>query len=55
MGKFFASWPLQFTDEEEARAFLGSDTIVDAWIADLEVAHDGLRPRFDGADRPRRR
>lgn len=47
LGKFFASWPLPFTDEDEARAFLGDGAIVDAWIADLEAASDGLRPRFD--------
>lgn len=47
LGRYFASWPVPFGDEDAARAFLGSDAIVDAWIADLEVAHDGLRPRFD--------
>lgn len=38
---------MPFADEEEARTFLGADAIVDAWVADLETAHDGLRPRFD--------
>ncbi|MDS2173829.1 alpha/beta hydrolase [Nesterenkonia sp. CL21] len=47
LGEYFASWPVPFTDEDEARTFLGSGAIVDAWIADLEVAHEGLRPRFD--------
>lgn len=47
LGKFFASWPLPFTDEDEARTFLGSAAVVDAWIADLEAARDGLRPPFD--------
>lgn len=46
-GRYFASWPVPFADERAARAFLGSDAIVDAWIADFEVSHDGLRPRFD--------
>jgi len=47
LGRYFASWPVPFADERAARAFLGSDAIVDAWIADFEVSHDGLRPRFD--------
>lgn len=47
LGRFFASWPVPFAGEEEARAFLGSDAIVDAWVADLEATPDGLRPRFD--------
>lgn len=47
LGKYFASWPVPFLDEAEARAFLGADATVDAWAADLEMAHDGLRPRFD--------
>ncbi|UYO98055.1 alpha/beta hydrolase [Microbacterium sp. M28] len=47
LGEFFASWPVPFVDEAHARAFLGSDAIVDAWIADLESTDDGLRPRFD--------
>lgn len=47
LGRFFASWPVPFADEGEARSFLGSDPIVNAWIADLDVTHDGLRPRFD--------
>lgn len=47
LGRFFASWPVPFTDEEEARAFLGSEAIVAAWIADLEMTPQGLRPRFD--------
>ncbi|MDZ5078758.1 alpha/beta hydrolase [Nesterenkonia sp. HG001] len=46
-GQFFASWPVPFTGEDAARTFLGSGAIVDAWIADLEVTHGGLRPRFD--------
>lgn len=47
LGRFFASWPVPFTDDHEARLFLGTDAIVDAWIADLEVSDEGLRPRFD--------
>lgn len=47
LGKYFASWPVPFADEAVARAFLGSDAIVDAWIADLEAVEKGLRPRFD--------
>ena len=38
---------MPFKDEAAARAFLGSDAIVDAWIADFEKTLDGLRPRFD--------
>lgn len=47
LGRYFASWPLPFADERTARHFLGEDSIVDAWIADLEEGPDGLRPRFD--------
>lgn len=47
LGKFFASWPVPFTNEATARAFLGSGAIVEAWIADLERTPDGLQPRFD--------
>ena len=44
---FFASWPVPFADEDEARAFLGERAITEAWIADFERGPDGLRPRFD--------
>ncbi len=47
LGRYFASWPLPFPDETAARQFLGSDPIVDAWIADFEETPGGLRPRFD--------
>ena len=47
LGRYFASWPTPFTDEGEARAFLGSEAIVDAWVADLEQSSAGLTPRFD--------
>ena len=47
LGRFFASWPVPFADAAAARSHLGPDAIVDAWIADLESAPDGLRPRFD--------
>jgi pimeloyl-ACP methyl ester carboxylesterase len=47
LGEFFASWPVPFADEAAARAFLGSDAIARAWVADLEPTPDGLRPRFD--------
>ncbi|WP_435735336.1 alpha/beta hydrolase [Cellulosimicrobium sp. PMB13] len=47
LGKFFGSWPVPFADEDAARAFLGSGALVEAWIADLEVTPEGLRPRFD--------
>lgn len=47
LGRYFASWPVPFADEDAARSFLGSDAVVDAWIADLEATPDGLRPRFD--------
>lgn len=47
LGSWFDSWPTPFADEADARAFLGEDAIVDAWVADLEVVHGGLVPRFD--------
>lgn len=47
LGRWFASWPTPFPDEATARAFLGEDAIVDAWVADLEVTEQGLIPRFD--------
>lgn len=47
LGRYFASWPVPFGDETAAREFLGDDAIVDAWVADLEPAGDGLVPRFD--------
>lgn len=47
LGRFFGSWPIPFANEAVARAYLGAGAIVDAWIADLETAPDGLRPRFD--------
>ncbi len=47
LGRYFSTWPSTFPDEGEARRFLGSDAIVDAWIADLESTPAGLRPRFD--------
>lgn len=47
LGRYFASWPTSFADEGEARAFLGDDAIVDAWVADLEGTSEGLVPRFD--------
>ncbi len=47
LGRFFASWPAPFVDEVSARAHLGDEAIVDAWVADLEVTQEGLRPRFD--------
>lgn len=47
LGRFFASWPTPFPDVPAARAHLGHDAIVDAWVEDLEVTADGLSPRFD--------
>lgn len=47
LGRWFASWPTPFPDDAAARAFLGKDAIVDAWVADLEVTGRGLVPRFD--------
>lgn len=47
LGRYFASWPVPFTDEAQARDALGTEAIVDAWVADLEPAGDGLMPRFD--------
>lgn len=49
LGRYFASWPARFEDEAAARAFLGQDAIVDAWVADLEQTDAGLAPRFDAA------
>lgn len=49
LGRFFASWPVPFEDEAAAREFLGDDTIVDAWVADLQQTDVGLVPRFDPA------
>lgn len=47
LGRFFTSWQTPFADDESARAHLGGDAIVDAWVADLESTPDVLRPRFD--------
>lgn len=47
LGRYFASWPAPFPDEQSARDFLGSDAIVDAWVADLQPTAEGLVPRFD--------
>ena len=47
LGRYFGTWPSTFPDEGEARRFLGTDAIVDSWIADLENTPAGLRPRFD--------
>jgi pimeloyl-ACP methyl ester carboxylesterase len=47
LGRYFASWPVPFADEEQARSFLGKEAIVDAWVADMESTDDGLVPRFD--------
>ena len=33
LGRYFASWPVPFEDDAAARAFLGVDAIVDAWVA----------------------
>lgn len=49
LGSYFASWPVPFEDEAAAREFLGGDAIVDAWVADFELADHGLVPRFDAA------
>jgi pimeloyl-ACP methyl ester carboxylesterase len=47
LGRFFASWPTPFVDRAAARAHLGHDAVVGAWVDDLEVTADGLRPCFD--------
>lgn len=47
LGRFFASWPIPFPSEAAARAHLGEEAIVGAWVADLEARPDGLWPRFD--------
>lgn len=47
LGRYFASWPTPFVDETAARAFLGDDAIIKAWIADMQPTKGGLAPRFD--------
>lgn len=47
LGEYFASWPVPFADDGDARAFLGDAPIGRAWADDLERTADGLRPRFD--------
>lgn len=47
LGKYLASWPTPFADQDAARAFLGDDAIVEAWVADLEATPEGFVPRFD--------
>ncbi|MBU2662076.1 hypothetical protein KOI35_01005 [Actinoplanes bogorensis] len=44
---YFASWPVPFADEAQARAFLSDKPITEAWIAGFERRPDGLWPRFD--------
>lgn len=47
LGRFFASWPVPFANEDAVRSHLGNEPIVDAWVQDLEVTPRGLCPRFD--------
>lgn len=47
IGNYFASWPVPFAHVDHARAFLGESALAEAWVADLELVPDGLRPRFD--------
>lgn len=47
LGEYFASWPIPFSDLGHARSFLGTSVLAEAWLADLELTQDGLRPRFD--------
>jgi pimeloyl-ACP methyl ester carboxylesterase len=47
LGRYFASWPVPFADENAAREFLGPKTITGAWVRDMEPRPDGLWPRFD--------
>lgn len=47
LGDYFASWPTPFADPEHAHSFLGTSVLAEAWLADFELAPDGLRPRFD--------
>jgi pimeloyl-ACP methyl ester carboxylesterase len=47
LGKYFASWPTPFADEDAAREFLGPKPITGAWVQDMERRPDGLWPRFD--------
>ncbi|NQX29083.1 alpha/beta hydrolase [Microbacteriaceae bacterium VKM Ac-2854] len=49
MGEWFASWPVPFADLAAAGAFLGDGALGRAWLADLEPADGGWRPRFDAA------
>lgn len=46
LGRYFTQWPVPFANEAVARAYLGGDAIVDAWVDDLKATPDGLRPRF---------
>lgn len=47
LGRFFASWPVPFPSAAAARAYLGEEAIVEAWVAELEPGPDGLWSRFD--------
>lgn len=47
LAEFFDSWPTPFEDHASARAALGDSPLARAWIADLELTPEGLRPRFD--------
>lgn len=47
LGAYFRSWPIPFASARDAREALGDSALTDAWIADMEVTGDGLRPRFD--------
>jgi pimeloyl-ACP methyl ester carboxylesterase len=47
LGKWFASWPIPFPDAKAAIDFLGSRSITQSWVRDMEEREDGLWPRFD--------
>src|SRR5690625_4323154 len=41
LGEYFASWPVPFSDADEARRYLGSSPLTDAWINDFTETPDG--------------
>lgn len=47
LGAWFDAWEVPFATREQAAEALGGGALARAWAADLELAPDGLRPRFD--------
>jgi hypothetical protein len=46
LGEIVEFWPTPFADKAAARVFLSDSRLTAAWIDDLEVASEGLKPRF---------